>query len=176
MIEFGNINILSRFYIIPMWILLTITLLSKESYAQEQPPKPIQIFAMPGQGIIFGAFAQGSLGGTVTVSNSGARASTGDIVLLNIGPLYAPAIYEVEGNAGMVVSIMNGSSVSLSGSNGGSITLNIGTSDVGSPFVLNTQSPARMLVHIGGTLVIGPPASNPPGNYSGTYQVTFIQE
>ncbi|WP_409994888.1 DUF4402 domain-containing protein [Chitinophaga pinensis] len=37
-------------------------------------------------------------------------------------------------------------------------------------------SPARTIVRIGGTLTVGPPPANPAGNYSGVFQVTFIQE
>jgi hypothetical protein len=31
-------------------------------------------------------------------------------------------------------------------------------------------------MNIGGTLTVGNSASNPPGSYSGTFDITFIQE
>jgi hypothetical protein len=144
--------------------------------AQELPPKPMQIYAVPGQGLLFGAFVHGTTGGTVIMNANGIRSSTGDIILLGLGANFSPAVYEVEANSGTVVNIMNGPDVSLSGSNGGTIMLHINNADVGSPFIVTTQSPVRMQVRVGGTLTIGNSLINPPGAYSGSYQIIFIQE
>jgi hypothetical protein len=54
--------------------------------------------------------------------------------------------------------------------------LHIGASDPASPFVLLTSPPSFTLMNVGATLSVGNPASNPPGNYSGTFDITFIQE
>jgi hypothetical protein len=146
------------------------------SHAQVQPPRPLNIFVNPAQPLSFGAFYQGSLGGTVTISPSGVRSSTGDIVLTNLGFTYSPALIEVEGLPGTLVSILNGPDVILSGSNGGSMTLHIGTSSPASPFIITTTPPSRTVVNIGGTLTVGTPSANPAGAYTGTFNITFVEQ
>lgn len=144
--------------------------------AQPPPPRPISIFVNPAQGLIFGAFFQGASGGTVIVYPDGSRAVTGSLVLANLGYPYSPAIFEIDANVGTAVSIMNGPDVTLTGSNGGSISLHIGTASTGASFVTSVASPSRTQVRIGGTLTVGNALANPSGNYSGTFSVTFIQQ
>jgi Domain of unknown function (DUF4402) len=144
--------------------------------AQPPPPRPISIYVNPAQGLIFGAFFQGASGGTVIVYPDGSRTVTGSLVLANLGYPYSPAIFEVDANVGTAVSIMNGPDVTLTGSNGGSVSLHIGTASTGSSFVTTAISPSRTQVRIGGTLTVGNPLANPSGNYSGTFSVTFIQQ
>ena len=148
--------------------------LPQDGLAQEPPPRPVDVTVV--QNLGFGAFAQGAAGGTVTVNSAGLRSSSGDIILLNLGYLFTAASYRLVGNAGTVISILNGPDVTLPGSNGGSMTLHIGASDPASPFVLTTVPPAFTIMNVGGTLTVGNPGSNPPGNYSGTFDVTLIQE
>ncbi len=145
------------------------------SKGQEPPPRPVTI-TVTAQQLAFGAFYQGPLGGTVTINPDGSRVSSGDIVLLMLGYSFSTALYEVVGNPGTVVSILNGPDVLLPGSNGGSLTLTIGDSDPASPFVITTIPPTPAMLNIGGTITAGNPASNPPGSYSGTFDITFIQE
>ncbi|MEA1886566.1 MAG: DUF4402 domain-containing protein [Bacteroidota bacterium] len=154
-----------------MLFLFLIT--SSDSIAQEPPPRPINI-TVTAQQLTFGAFTHGAIGGTVTVSPTGIRSSTGDVILLGLGYPFYPTEYEVVANPGTVISILNGPGAVLAGSNGGSITLTVGNSDPPSPFV--TSPPFPNLVYVGGTITIGNAASNPPGTYSGTYDVTFVQE
>ncbi len=134
------------------------------------------ISVFPVQDLSFGAFFQGSAGGTVSMSSDGSRGVTGDLVLANLGYLYFPAIFEVEAPSGSVLSILNGPDVVLTGSNGGSMTLHLGTSDHGGSFTTSVSPPQRTAVSFGGTLTVGDKLSNPSGNYSGTFSVTFIQE
>lgn len=145
-------------------------------HAQPPPPRPISIYVNPAQGLIFGAFFQGVSGGTVSVFSDGSRSSTGSIVLANLGYPFSPAIFEVDANAGTMVSIMNGPDVTLTGNHGGSISLHIGTANTGSSFITSVVPPSRTQVRIGGTLTVGNPLANPSGNYSGTFSVTFIQQ
>ncbi len=142
---------------------------------QEPPPRPITV-TVTAQGLSFGTFTQGAAGGTVTVTATGTRTATGDVVLLSLTPLHSSAMYEVVGNPGTLVSLLNGADVFLPGSNGGSIQLTIGASEPVSPFVITTLPPIATLLYVGGTLTIGSPALNPPGSYSGTFDITFIQE
>jgi Domain of unknown function (DUF4402) len=146
------------------------------AFGQEAPPRPITVYVNPAQGLIFGAFTQGVTGGTVIIYPNGVRSTTGDILQLPSGIPFSPAIFEVEANVGTVVSIINGPDVQLSGSNGGSMMLQLGGSSTGSPFITTIPPPGRTEVRIGGTLFVGSPLANPGGEYSGTFMVTFIQE
>jgi len=144
--------------------------------AQQPPPNTISIYVNPSQGLMFGAFFQGISGGTVTIYPNGSRAVTGDVIQANLGFTFSPAIIEVEANPGTLVSILNGPDAHLTGSNGGILTLHIGTSDTGTPFITTTTPPVRTQIRIGGTLTIGSPLANPAGAYNGTFSITFIQE
>jgi hypothetical protein len=146
--------------------------------AQENPPRPIKIQISLAQGLMFGAFMQGPSGGTVTVSPSGGRSTTGDVVQLSLGYLFSPAIFQVIGNKGTLITIANIPSAVLTGSNGGTLNLAFDppqtASSSGSPFILNTST--WIDVKIGGILTVGIPTANPPGYYSGNFNVTFIQQ
>ncbi len=157
-------------------MLLVLVFYAAHSKAQENPPHPIKVFVDPTQGMLFGAFYQSGTGGTVILGANGSRSSTGNIILANLGYSFSPALFQVDANRGALIQILNGPDVTLSGSNGGRMNLHVGASDVGSPYICTTSSPARTQVHIGGTLTIGNTTSNPPGNYSGTFTVTFIQQ
>jgi len=145
-------------------------------YGQEPPPRPITVTVSLLQNLSFGAFYHGNAGGTVIIYPTGSRSATGDVVLLNLGYSFSTGLYDVVGNLGTLVSILNGGDATLTGSGGGTLTLHIGASDPVSPFVITTIPPAATQVRIGGTLIVGNPLANPPGNYSGTFNVTFVQE
>ena len=140
------------------------------------PPDPARVSVYTIQNLRFGAFTQGAIGGTVVLSSSGTRTVTGDVILLNMGILYSEAIFEIEGIIGSVISINNGPNATLTGSNGGSMSMSIGSSSPASPFTITVQPPGRTQINIGGTLNIGSPAANPPGTYTGTFYITFNQE
>lgn len=160
---------------VTVWtVLLLLTYLCVS--AQQQPPRPVAIYVNPSQGLIFGAFFQGLSGGTVIIYPDGSRTVTGSIVQANLGFPFSPAIFEVDANPGTLITIMNGPDVTLTGSNGGFLQLHVGASSTGSPFIATAVPPARTLVRIGGTLIVGSPLANPAGSYSGSFLVTFIQE
>ena len=149
--------------------------------AQEPPPRPITVSVNPAQGLMFGAFFQGLAGGTVVLSPDGSRSVSGDLVQANLGVPFSPAIFEVDANPGTVIAIMNGPDVPLTGSNGGSLSLHIGSASIGSQnnvtqFVSTIIPPAQTQVRIGGTLTVGDKLHNPAGQYSGTFSVIFIQQ
>ena len=145
-------------------------------FSQEAPPRPIVVYINPAQGLNFGVFTHGPSGGTVIVYPNGTRSTTGDIIQLSSGIPFSPAIFEVVDNIGTLVSIINGPDIQLTGSNGGSMTLQLGATSTGSPFITTVPPPGRNEVRIGGTLVVGNPLSNPGGDYSGSFMVTFFQE
>lgn len=135
-----------------------------------------QMLIYPIQGFNFGSFYQGVNGGTIDISADGSRTATGGIVLINSGVSYSQAIFEIDAAEGSILSILNGPDIILSGSKGGSITLRLSNSDPVSPFVTTAVPPARTVVRIGASLIIGNSSASPPGNYSGTFSITFHQE
>jgi hypothetical protein len=142
----------------------------------EAPPRPVTAIASISQNLSFGAFYQGNSGGSVIIFPNGSRSSSGDIVLLNMGYSFSAGFYDLVANQGTIVSILAGSDAILTGSNGGSLTLRIGDSDPASPFVISSMPPNATQLRIGGTLIVGNPLSNPAGDYSGTFDITFVQE
>ena len=155
--------------------IVLLIILSSSAAAQEPPPRPV-VVTVTAQTLSFGAFTHGAVGGTVSIGSGGIRSSTGDVILLSLGYPYSTTLYEVVANPGTVISILNGPDVILPGSGGGSITLAIGASDPVSPFVTTTVPPLPTYLNIGGTITIGNTAANPPGDYSGTYDITFVQQ
>jgi len=146
------------------------------AWAQQKPPTPISVTISPMQGLSFGAFFEGTVGGTITVNPDGSRMVTGDVVQAGMGFPYSPAMFEVKAQAGTLISIMNGPDAILSGSHGGSLRLHIGTASTGTPFITTIASPGVNTVRIGGTLTVGNALANPAGSYSGTFSIIFIQE
>jgi hypothetical protein len=148
---------------------------AQEIKSQEPPPRPIRINATA-QILSFGAFYQGAGGGTVTVDPSGSRSATGDVVLLGLGYIPSAAMFEVHAHPGTVISILNGPDVSLLGTPLGSMTLHIGSSNPTSPFVSNVKFNVAIPLYIGGILIVGNPAANPPGSYTGSFEITIVRE
>jgi hypothetical protein len=153
-----------------LWLLVC---LGQGAFAQnptddDLPPDPGSVSITRSQDLRFGAFSK-SGSGTITVSNSGMRTATGAIVLMNLGQVYYPAIFEIEAPVGTIITILNGPDATLTGSNGGTLTLTLGPCSPASPFTTTVASPGTTSVAIGGTLAVG--ASNVPGTYSGTFSV-----
>jgi hypothetical protein len=144
------------------------------SYSQEMPPRPVSVSF--DQNLSFGAFSPGFSGGTVTVTSYGVRFATGSVILVNLGYLYFPAIFLLEGNPGTIVHLLNGPEATLVGSNGGSMTLHLGDATPGDPIIINVAPPGIMQIRIGGTLDVGNQQANPAGFYTGSFSLMFIQE
>lgn len=168
------------------WILKPILVMllgfiSMASFAQGDPTDSIPddpgaLSVATVQNLKFGAFYQGASGGTLVISNTGARSVTGDVVSLNLGVTYYQASYDITAVQGAIISITNGPNATLTGSNGGSMTMQIGNSNPGSPLQALVPPPGTTRVDIGGTLNVGSPVANPPGAYSGTFYITFNYE
>jgi hypothetical protein len=140
------------------------------------PPSQLQVFYM--MGLNFGSFYPGSTTGTVTISPNGNRTSSG--LILDMGNIGHQAIFDVLLLPGRLVSMSWQSTVTLS--NGSySLSMQIGptdkiaTSPTSAEFVTSSGSPFRNQVNFGGTLTVGSISVNPPGDYSGTFEVTFHQ-
>ena len=143
--------------------------------AQEPPPRPIRI-TPTGQILSFGAFYHGLAGGTVTILPNSSRSATGDVVLLNLGYSFSAAMFEVHAHRGTVISILNGPPTSLIGTPSGSMIMNIGSSNPTSPFVSTVNFNVPIYLYIGGVLTVGNTAANPPGSYTGTFDITLVRE
>jgi hypothetical protein len=104
-------------------ISIIITLIYFQSYAQENPPRPVSVSVV--QSLSFGAFSNGISGGDVTISPFGMRYATGSIILIDMGYLYYHAIFCVAGNPGTILHILNCPDETLTGSNGGTLILHI---------------------------------------------------
>lgn len=144
--------------------------------AQVHPPRPISVYYNPAYGLRFGAIFLTPSGGTLTVWPDNSRTSTGAVLPANLGFIYGAANFEIHANPGTIISIVNGPDVTLTGSNGGSMSLHIGNSSPASPFITTVTPPAYTTVTVGGVLTVGSPTSNPEGTYSGYFLVTFMQE
>lgn len=145
--------------------------------AQPLPPRPVIITVNHSQPLAFGAFTPGAAGGTVTVTpDGGTRSSSGTVILLNMGIIYTPAMFYVRANPGTVISLLAGPPSVISGSNGGTLSLQTDGTWPASPFVTTVPFQQQTTVLVGGTLTVGNIAANPPGSYSGTIDVTFVQE
>ena len=136
------------------------------------------ITATQTQSINFGTyFVNGTGGGTVSIGWDGSRTSTGNIVLLNITPFAQPAIFEIKLSQGNTVSFSYFPTGILTGSNGGTLSFDIGPTEKGingSSFTVNTNSNYLTPFKVGGTLHI--PANAIQGTYSGNFDITFQQE
>jgi hypothetical protein len=173
MIIIKNIVAFRRRFLLALPIIILFAL-SQEAIAQEPPPRPITVTVM--QNLAFGAFSQGASGGTVSITSVGIRSATGDVVLLILAYPFSSARYDIVANPGTVISLLNGPDAVLPGSSGGSMTLHIGSSNPVWPFVTTAVPPDATTMTVGGTLTVSNPVANPAGSYSGTFNITFIQE
>lgn len=144
-----------------------------------QPVLPQRTLSvLPTQSINFGTFyITGGSGGTITVGYDGSVTSTGDILILAMAPTAQPAIFEVKLCQGRNVIITFSATTTLTGSNGGTLTLDIGPTERGSNgafFATNNDCDFITPLRVGGTLHV--PGTAIPGNYTGSFEITFNQE
>jgi hypothetical protein len=160
------------------WVTLLLLLVAPgiKVLAQEPPPRPVIVTFNESQPLAFGAFSPGAAGGTVTVTPEGTRGAAGDVVLLSMGYVYTPAMFYVRANPGTVLSVLVSPPVTLTGSGGGTLTLQVTGTLPASPFVTTLPWPQQTTVLAGGILTIGNMASNPPGSYTGNFSITLIRE
>lgn len=127
------------------------------------------------ENLSFGAFVGGT-GGTITISPAGIRTAGGDVTLMTIGRFSqgSAASFDLTGdaNATYQISLPSDNTVTLIGSQGGSMPMSAFTS---SPLGGGQLSPAgNQAVHVGATL--GVANSQVPGSYSGNFSVTAVFE
>lgn len=130
------------------------------------PATAQQIVVNSSRPLDFGRFVAGA-GGTVTVApQTGARTSTGGVVLLN-SPTAGAAVFNLSKNGGatsQAVAITLPSNGSISLSNGSSdMPVNHFTSD---PSVILGLPANGLSLSVGATMTVAP--AQPAGNYSGS--------
>lgn len=125
------------------------------------------------QDLSFGAFVAGT-GGTVTISPQGARSGSGDITLMAGGQFSqgSAASFDLSGssNATYQVALPSDGSVTLTGSQGGSMSLSAFTSAPSGSGQLNPQG--SQTLYVGATLAVG--SNQAAGSYSGSFSVTAV--
>lgn len=127
------------------------------------------------QGFQFGSFTQGNAGGIISISPEGIRTGSGAVVPLNFGTAATPLVLELQGQRGSMVSMLTETST-LTGSNGGSMTLKITGTNPPMPFIIPEDAPEKSIIKIGAELMVGNAQQSPPGNYSGSLNISFVLE
>jgi len=156
--------------------------------AQEHPPRPIEVVlsttVITAQNLSFGTFiVDNSTIGSITVRPDGGRSATGNVIIPATSSIVSPALFIVTALPGTLITIQ-GSTTTLTGSNGGSMTLTMSDSDPMSPFIApQSNTPGgvntEVQVRVGGKLTVGTSGiggENPAGLYGGPFIVTFIQQ
>jgi len=167
------------FILTGLFLIQNIVFLSGQSNAPGLPQRSGTIMAT--QALHFGdiSIVSGSSGGTVTISHNGMRSSTGNVILLNLGNIPRQAIFEYKLCPGRMVNITFPPMVTLTGERGGTLFLQTGPTNLGpsgSSFISNKGCDDTHYIHMGGTLEVKGISSNPGGLYTGSINITFIQE
>lgn len=160
-------------------LLLTAAFSTFARISSAQPSLPQRSVTITAtQGIHFGTFClTGSSGGTVSVGWDGSRSSTGDIYPLSMAPTSHPAVFEIKLCEGRNVTISFDAVTPLSGSNGGTLMMNLGPTEKGPngcTFTVNSDCNFVTPLRMGGTLHI--PGTAIPGTYTGSFSITFNQQ
>lgn len=119
--------------------------------------------------LAFGQLSVGTNGGTVTISNNGARSFTNDIALVT-SP-YNSAQISINGEGDMSITITMNDMIYLNDGNNHELQLNLTASEpIGQIILLNETG--DLSVNVGGTVTI--PAGSPVGDYTGTVNFSVV--
>jgi hypothetical protein len=160
-------------------LFLTVVLLMCAKVSFSQPVLPQRTLTVTAtQALHFGTFCvKGWPGGSVRVGYDGTRTSSGNIALLAMAPYAQPAIFEIKLCEGRNVIVTFSPTTTLNGSNGGTLTLDVGPTEKGingASFNTNGDCDYITPLRVGGTLHM--PGSTIPGIYTGSFDITFNQE
>lgn len=147
-----------------------------KGYAQQ--PVELQVFVI--QGLSFGTFSPGTLGGTVIISPDGTRTVSGTIIPLS-NSNGSCAILEIEAPPNRLIHIEFPKSVQFKGNDKGkNITISNFISDKPNNSFITTADapPYRNTVRVGATLTVQNSAENISDEYVGSFHfiVTYIQQ
>lgn len=125
------------------------------------------------QDLSFGAFVAGA-GGTIAISPEGVRTAGGDVTLMTVGQFSqgSAASLDLTGspNATYEITLPANNSVTLTGSQGGSMSVTSFSSSPSAEGQLSGGGSATL--NVGATLAIG--NNQAPGSYSGSFAVTAV--
>ncbi len=121
------------------------------------------------QSLDFGGIMSPEVDTTVTISTNGVRSNPTGRAIFDPSNTGRNGTFEVFGTSNITFYVTLPSSAILTGSNGGSLTVNNFTATVGSNG-LALDSQGLNTFNVGGTLNI--PAHATPGTYQGTYDIT----
>ena len=146
-------------------LLAFILLIPKVHFSQK-------VTATSRQNLSFGIFYPLGTGGSVIISTSGVRTSTGNIVLLS-GGIVSNAIFQVTGDkkARNITNITISNSTLTQVGGGGTLSLNTFITNPTPNIDIRNKTAT---INVGARLTVGSITANPPGNYIGTFNVTFI--
>ncbi|NEW82364.1 MAG: DUF4402 domain-containing protein [Mariniphaga sp.] len=167
--------VLSGRLLMPFCLLICLLTTLISGYAQEKPPRPIEVKIKSVntlQGLNFGIIAPSSSDGFVTIPPSFPGPRAWSNVVLLAGGTYSPALFEVLAIPGTLITIELPTSVFLSNSPTGSLEITELVSSTGSPFITTGDITS---VYIGGKLNVKTISFQPPGNYGGSIVVKFTQ-
>ncbi len=154
-------------------IAVILVIFSRAANGQEPPPRPLEVTET--QQLSFGAFTLSGAGGTVIIYSDGSRGTSGNVIPLFVNPVFTTARFELVANRGTIVSLLDWPSSTLT--NGSqTMTFIINSTLPVLPYVISTVPPLGTTLNLGGTLNVGSLLANPAGSYSGTYNITFVQE
>ncbi len=166
---------LSGRLLMPFCLLICLLTTFISGYAQEQPPKPIEVKIKSVntlQGLNFGIIAPSSNVGFVTIPASFPGPRVWSNVILLAGGTYSPALFEVLAIPGTLITIELPTSVFLNNLPSGTLKITDLVSSTGSPFITTSDITS---VYIGGKLNVNTISFQPPGNYGGSVEVKFTQ-
>lgn len=138
--------------------------------AQEDPPRPPSITLVTD--LSFGAFYSPT-GGSVTIDQYDMRSSV-NVTLFSFGSSSA-AHFNIYANSGTIINILNIPDFQLTWG-GYNMTVSVGATDPLLPFINTNPYSLATELTIGATLTVGTPAANPPGTYTGTFNITLVVE
>jgi hypothetical protein len=119
------------------------------------------------QGMVFGDISSSSVAGTIVLTPSGSRTTTGGPTI-NTSTTASPAAFDVQGDVNATYAITLPVSVVLNGSSSGSMVVDSFTSSPTSTGVLDGTG--RQILYVGGSLKVG--SNQVFGSYSGQMTVT----
>jgi hypothetical protein len=126
--------------------------------------------------LAFGSFVTGATGGSVTISPQGDRTVTAPVIGLALSPV-SSAEFEIttQGRPWIQFNIIEPAYLYRSGGSESIQITNFTTDKPINPF-RTTGGNNPDIFRVGATLNVQNSTSNPPGNYIGTFTVTFIEQ
>jgi hypothetical protein len=140
----------------------------------QNPKKDIEVRVL--SDLAFGSFVTGATNGTVIISPQGNRSVTGTVIGLNLSPTSA-AEFEIttQGRPWLRFNFTEPAYLYRSGGSESIRITNFITDMPTNPF-RSTGGNNPDIIRVGATLNVQNSPLNPPGNYIGTFTVTFIEE